>query len=116
MCSSINERHEIISQNHKFSVSRDAIDTGYLYATSLHVSFKMAAITPSLNLSYLPQYFRRRLDFLLPENTMAPSLTCLALEIRIVSEILHQIKTIMLNVMFHPQKSTLKHEAVALPV
>ena len=52
----------------------------------------MALIASSLKLSYRHQYFKRRLDFLLPENTMAPFLTFLVLEIRIVPETLHQIK------------------------
>ena len=52
----------------------------------------MAAITSAQKLSYLPQYLRRRLDFLLPANKMATFPTSLALEIRILTEILHQIK------------------------
>ena len=38
----IRDREELISPNHMFSVSvRDAIDTRYLYTTSLHVSYRI---------------------------------------------------------------------------
>ena len=66
------------------------IDRRCIYTTSLmyHTKFNLAAITSSLELSYLQQYLGQRLD----GNTMVPFPPFLALEIKSMPEILHQIK------------------------
>ena len=115
----IRDKDEIISPNHMFSVSiRDAIDTRYLYTTSLHVSYRIQndrhdiitkVIIIFLNIS------DGGLIFLLPGNTMAPFLTFLALKIRIVPEKLHEIKNDYAECyLLSLKKPTHKHAAVAL--
>ena len=61
------------------------------------------------------QYLRRRLDFLLPGNSMASFLAFLALEIRILREILHEMKHDYAECyLLSLKKHTQKHEAVAM--
>ena len=101
-----------------FSVSiRDAIDTRYLYTTSLHVSYRIQNYRHDIITKVIIIFLNISdggLIFLLPGNTMAPFLTFLALKIRIVPEKLLEIKNDYAECYLLSLKNTQKHEEVAL--